>query len=86
MKAAGRGRRSSGSRIIGYAFDGDFSELLLEKLLEGDLARGVITQWDKGNSDRGVFVWFNGRPGEALRGLRKQVCALATRFVVCTHG
>lgn len=58
------------SRIIGYAFDGEFDETAMEKLLTRAQRDGIVKQFDTG---RGSTVWFEGRPGEEMRRLRDQV-------------
>jgi hypothetical protein len=66
------------SRIIGYAYealsDADrVDETPVERVLDKALKQGVVTQFDTG---RGLGVWFNGKPGKALRAVRSQVLRL----------
>ncbi len=61
------------ARITGYTYIASFRESVIEKVLEKAKAAGVVTQYDTG---RGELVWFNGRPGRALREVRNRVLAL----------
>lgn len=78
----GRGKRvlpASRSREVGYFFDvvpeeRYFNERPMEELLQKALKVKVISEFDTG---RGHCVWFNGRPGPALRALRDEVIKIA---------
>lgn len=62
------------ARTVGYRFEGDFEEGPVGRVLERARAAGVVTEFDTG---RGRVVWFNGRPGAALRAVRAEVERLA---------
>lgn len=65
------------ARIIGYQRGMEsqiiFDEIEMDKLLKKAKEEGTIVDYDTG---RGNCLWFNGRPGKALRKLRKTVDAL----------
>lgn len=71
-----QGKRVQFSRMIGYTINApeglSFDEDDAERLLRRAEKEGVIGvgEWDTG---RGHLVWFNGRPGAALRDLRRQL-------------
>lgn len=68
------------SRTVGYSFDkGEFDEEAMERLLADAQKRGIVREYDTG---RGLIVWFNGKPGEEIRALRKRVSALIDRGIV----
>ncbi len=76
MKA--KPRRPSVTRVVGYRFGGDIDLVRVTKLLDRALVAGVVTQFDSNKSmTHGQdVVWFNGRPGAAMRSLRAQIEAL----------
>lgn len=61
------------ARIITYKYEGPFDELKMEKLLRKAKELGVVGEYDTG---RGDVVWFEGRPGPALRSVRTDVLGL----------
>lgn len=61
------------TRVVGYRFEGTIEDAKAERLLESAQRSGVVTQYDSG---RGHVLWFNGRPGKALRAVRDAVRAL----------
>jgi hypothetical protein len=67
-------------RMVGYryGFDSDieFDESAMERILVRATKLGIVTEYDTG---RGRVVWFNGRPGAALRAVRDQVQALIAK-------
>lgn len=63
------------SRVVRYEVRGEFSEWDMERLLRGAKARGVVKDFDTG---RGLLAWFEGRPGGALRDVRRRAQALAS--------
>lgn len=60
----------SKTRVVGYRFEGEFSESRVERVLEAAKRAGTVTEYDTG---RGRVVWFNGPPGAALRWVREKV-------------
>lgn len=68
------------TRVIKYEHDGDYDGDAVEKLLRKALRETVITQFHSGSStDQGIFIWYEGPPGRAIRQLRKEVAAQERR-------
>lgn len=66
-------------RIIGYRFEGRFrDERAVERTLQRAIASGVVVEGDLTVSmDLWMsVVWFNGKPGKALRAVRNEMRAL----------
>lgn len=61
------------TRVIGYAFEGEFDETEMERILQKAELAGIVTQFDTG---RGSMVWFNGHPGAELRRVRQECVAI----------
>lgn len=68
-----RVKPKSVARSVTYAYEGEFSESAVEKILELAKESGVVTEYDSG---RGSVVWFSGSPGPALRKVREEVRAV----------
>lgn len=67
------------ARIIGYKYEGTFLDLdKMEKVLQRALDDKVIVEFDftKSADPTKDFVWFNGRPGKALRAIRDGIRSL----------
>lgn len=70
-------KKSQASRSITYRIDvgydeGEFSEAIVEPILEKAVRDGLVLVFDTG---RGHLVWFTGAPGSRLRALKKEVQA-----------
>lgn len=69
------------ARIIGYRFEGRFrDERAVERVLQRAIESGVAVEGDLTVSmDPWMsVVWFNGKPGKALRAVRNEMRALVT--------
>ena len=67
------------ARVIEYKYEGTFLDLdKMEKVLQSALANKVIAEFDytKSADPTKDFVWFNGRPGKALRAVRNEILSL----------
>ena len=70
------------ARIVGYKFEGRFRDAgAVERLLVRSISSGVVTEGDLTVSvDPWLsLVWFNGKPGKALRAVRDQMSALVEK-------
>lgn len=63
----------SKTRVVHYCYYGEFDETEAERILNKAVVDGVVTLFDAG---RGSLVWFEGHPGEGLRGVRRAIRAL----------
>lgn len=71
-------RKPQLSRMTGYRFEGWFDEKEVDRLLSEAVVNDVVAKGQyqaKMYADGGV-VWFNGRPGAAMRALRDRVKGL----------
>lgn len=71
MSRSGRGEART--RVIQYQIEdpnGHLDDYKAERMLDDARKRGIVTEYDAG---RGSFMWFNGRPGKALRAFRKEL-------------
>lgn len=67
----------SRTRVVKYEFDGHYDEERATRLLQGAYLKGVVTQYDCGSTtDRGIFIWFEGNPGSALREIREAIARM----------
>lgn len=65
------------TRVIRYAFEGDFTENV-DLVLRKALADGIITQYDDG---RNHWPWFCAKAGPETRALRDKIVAMGGRVV-----
>ena len=66
-------RRAQVGRSITYELEGSFQEASAERLLAAAKTSGLVLEYDTG---RGSLMWFQGKPGQELRDLKKKLQAL----------